>query len=353
MSGRWYEDFSQPPGDAALDTPAQQPQNKSKGWAIAIAVVLGVVAILAILFEPTQVVMGTLTGDAFFQSRPTRYWLRALQAGPAEQAEATSQLEKGGKAGVPVLMAILGSRSSSAEVRCNSAEILKKIGPDAVEAGPTMVAALRDGDAHVQAVCASALPAVGVPADTAVPMLTTMLQSAHAVVAARALSTYRGAAAPALPILVEMLQDQSRPTEARWNAARTIGKIGPAAVNTVPVLIGQMEDKESTIREHCAEAIGDIGPSAAPLGLPVLITALTDPNMRVRRDAVRSLGYLGEAAQPAVAEVKKLLKDKEAMVKEAARDALKAIAPEEATPAVKSEPEAAAKTPDKAVNDPK
>lgn len=336
-----------------MDTTAPPPQKKNTNWAIGIAVVLVVAAILAIVFEPTQVVMGMLTGDAFFQSRPTRYWLQALQAGPAEQADARSQLEKGGKAGVPVLMAILGSRSNDAEVRCNAAEILKKLGPDAVEAGPTMVAALRDGDAHVQGVCASALPAVGVPADTAVPMLTTMLPSTHAVVAARALSAYRGAAVLALPQLVEMLQDHSRPTEARWNAARTIGKIGPPAVSTVPALIGEMGDKEASIREHCAEALGDIGPSAAPLGLPVLITALTDPNTRVRRDAVRSLGYMGEAARPAVADVKKLLKDKEAMIKEAAQNALKAIAPEEATPAVKSEPEAAANTPEKAVTDPK
>lgn len=326
-------------------TTAQQPQNKSKSWAIGIAVVLGVVVILAILFEPTQVVVGTLTGDAFFQSRPTRYWARALQAGPAQQADAISQLEKGGKTGVPVLSAILSNRSNAPELRCSAAEILRKLGPDAIESGPAMVAALRDGDAHVQAVCASALPAVGVPADTAVPMLTAMLPSAHAVVAARALSEYRGAAEPALPVLVEMLQDQSRPTEARWNAARTIGKIGPGAVSTVSVLIGQMEDQESSIREHCAEAIGDIGPTAAAEGLPVLIKTLSDPNTRVRRDAVRSLGYLGEAARPALADVKKMLKDKEAMVKEAAQIAIKAIAPEEAVPAEPKPSTPAASTP--------
>lgn len=293
---------------------------------VALAVVIGVVV------DPTQVVIGRLLGDNVFEGRPTRYWVRALQSGPAERAEAFSRLERGGAAAVPVLVSIM-SRSageSDAQTRSTSIDILARLGPDAKDAGPALVAALRDADPHIRSVAAAALPRIEVPAQTAVPALTELLTTEHSVVAARALGVYRGAAASALPALVELLQDASRPTEARWNAARTIGKIGPDATHTVPVLIDVLDDAEATVREHAAEAIGDIGASAAPAGVPALVGVLSDPAPRVRRDAVRSLGYIGEASRSAVPEIKRLLEDPEAIVREAAKAALKAVAPEEA-----------------------
>ncbi len=319
-----------------------------------LAAIVGVAAVLIILFEPTQIVLGTLSGDAFFESRPTRFWVRQLQADPTRQAAAWSRLQQGGKGAVPVLTAILGDTAVEATVRCTSAETLAKLGPDAVTAGPVMTTALRDADPHVQAVSAAGLPKVGVPAETAVPLLTDMLKSNHAVVSARALSTYRAAAAPAVPILIELLQDRSQKPEVRANAARTLGKIGPASIAAVPALIGELGDADASVREHCAEGLGDIGPAAAAEGLSPLLKVLTDVNTRVRRDAVRSLGNFGDAARSAVPEIQKLRKDPEQMVREAAGNALKAIAPEIAVPA--EEPPASAKAKDKTaepVNAPK
>jgi HEAT repeat protein len=335
-----------------LDNLNEKP--KSGRRVIWIVAILAVAAVLAIVFEPSQTVMGKLAGDAFFQSHPTRYWVTALQSGPTRQADALSQLQQGGKPAVPVLIGILGNTSLDATLRCTAAEILAKLGPDAVDAGPVMIASLRDADSHVQALCVAGLPKVSVPAATAVPLLTDMLKSSHTVVCARALSTYRGAAAPSLPILIELLQDHARSPEIRANAARTIGKIGPASISAVPALIGEMGDADAAVREHCAEALGDIGPEAAAEGLPALIKVLTDVNTRVRRDAVRSLGHFGDAGRPAVADIRKLLKDPEKMVREAAGNALKAVAPDEAIPADEAgSPEKAKDKPAKAVNGPK
>lgn len=289
------------------------------------------VAVVAIVLDPTKTVLGKLRGEAFFQSRPTSYWAGALRADPAKQADAQARLEQGGGEAVPVLVGLLRDYSArdDAELRWKAAEILAKLGPDANESGSALVAALRDPDPHVQAVCASALAKVGVPADIAVPLLGELLKSGDAVVVARALSQYKAAASPALPALVELLQDESRSVEARWNAARTIGKIGPEAVSAVPALMKFLKDKDGTLREHCAEAIGDIGPGVGPEAITALIPVLSDPVTRVRRDAVRSLGYIGPAAREAVPEIKKLVEDKEEMVREAARAALKKVAPEE------------------------
>jgi HEAT repeat protein len=292
-------------------------------------------AALAMFLEPNQTVIGRLCGDAFFQGRPTRYWVRSLRGGPGQQAEASSRLRQGGAEAVPVLAAMLSGTAiaDDAEVRYTSAELLSKLGSEASSAGPALLAGVHDRDAHVQTVCAAALPKAGVPAKTAVPVLTGLLKSKHAVVAAQALSEYRGAAAESLPALVELLESKTQTTEARWNAARTIGKIGPAAASAVPVLIAALDDPEWTIREHCSEAIGDFGPGAAPEAIPGLIRMLADSVARVRRDAVRSLGQIGRPALESVPEIKKLLSDPEENVRKAARTALVKIAPEQAPPA--------------------
>jgi HEAT repeat protein len=297
-------------------------------WAV---VALVIVLVIAVIADPTQIVLGTLLGEPFFESRPTRYWAQALQAEPGLQADARGRLEKGGSAAVPVLTGMLIDfrTPAAAELRCAAVEILAKIGPDAVNSGPELVETMRDSDPHVQAVCIAALPKVGVSPDIAVPALSDLLRSDNNVVAARALSQYKGEAVRALPNLVALLRDTSQNVEARWNAARTIGKIGPEANSVVETLIEMTRDKEPTIREHSAEAIGDIGSVVGPEAIQALIKSMSDPIPRVRRDAVRSLGYIGPKAREAVPEIKSLLKDPEEIVRTAAGNALKAIAPDE------------------------
>ena len=114
---------------------------KRVGIWIAIGVVI--IAVIAILLDPTKTVLGKLRGDAFFQARPTRYWAWALQADPAKQADAQTKLEQGGRESVPVLIGLLGDYSApaDAELRWTAAEILSKLGPDAAEAGSVLVSA--------------------------------------------------------------------------------------------------------------------------------------------------------------------------------------------------------------------
>jgi HEAT repeat protein len=240
--------------------------------------------------------------------------------------------------------------SDAAELRWNAAEILGEIGRDASLAGRSLLAALDDQDQHVRAVAARALPAVGVPAEQALEPLRDMLKQDQAIVAARVISEYKANARPALADLVDVLTDKTLDSETRWNAARTIGKIGPDAAEAIPVLVASLEDNVDTVREHAAEALGDIGPPAGG-SVQALVAVLDDPATRVRRDAVRSLGQVGEEAVVAVPEIKNLLDDPEEIVREAARNTLLAIAPEELPKKKKAKPESTTADPS-ATSDP-
>src|SRR5262245_51036639 len=133
--------------------------NRRAAW---ISLGVAAIVVVSILVDPTQVVLGKLFGEAFFQARPTRFWTRSLRA------EAVDRLTNGGSDAVPVLVEMLRGSTAARD----AAEILGKMGPDAADAGPAMVAGVRDADPHVQAVCAAALAKVGVPAAEAVPLLT-------------------------------------------------------------------------------------------------------------------------------------------------------------------------------------
>lgn len=296
---------------------------------ISLLITLAVaVALIVAGRQPLVAVWGHVTGEPFYEGWPASHWQRMLAGDPAQQAEALETLEAGGSAATPVLAAILQDRQrAGAAVRCFAAELLGKVGAGAEAAGSSLIAALQDPDAHVRSVASAAVPKAGVPVDVAVPALLELLRQERNPVHVRALSEYREAAKPGLPLLEEILANSQLDSETRWNAARAIGKVGPQAASAVPALLVALQDPAATIREHAAEALGDIGPPAAE-AVQGLASVLDDPAPRVRRDAVRSLGQIGQPARTIVAQIQTLLKDKEDIVRNAARDTLQAIAPE-------------------------
>lgn len=294
---------------------------------LAVVLIAAVIVVAVVALQPSRAWWGLISGEPFVKGYPASYWDRELSRGPAARSTAVEQLQVARDEAIPVLRSLL-RHSTESEVRWTAADMLSSLEAAAHEASEDLLAATNDPDPHVRAVAIAAVPLVETPADVAVPVLTPFLQSEHSVVASRALSRYRGEAAPALKDLLAVLQDESLDSETRWNAARTLGKLGPEGIDALPVLIEYCEHPEDTIREHSAEAIGDIGPLAVD-GIPALVGCLDDPATRVRRDAVRSLGYIGEPARETVPHIKPLLDDPEEIVRIAAANALKAIAPEE------------------------
>lgn|GEM_PF-607268 len=316
-----------------MESPESSSPTSKKGGSRFGLLLLGLVIVAAgvIWLEPTRVAWGLLTGESFYEGRPTSFWRNAL-AGPAgARAEAEAALDNGGNDAVPVLTELAAGKAGNdwkgSEVRILALDMLGALGPDASEAIPVVMDALEDEDGHLRSVAAVNLPKIGAEAEQAVPALTKLVAMDPRPETIRAISVYREEAASSLPVLVEILEDHSHDTETRWNAARTLGKLGPRGVQAVEVLVRCLDDDASTVREHSAEALGDIGPLAATT-VPDLVGVLDDPATRVRRDAVRSLGQVGPEAKAAVPQIVPLLDDPEKMVRDAAAKTLEILAPE-------------------------
>jgi HEAT repeat protein len=304
------------------------------GLAIALLLVLA-----AIFLDPNRLVWGWLRGEAFFDGRPTTYWLKAMMnPDSAIQATSRQRLQEGGKAAVPVLLALLeendGPHWENEEVRWKVAGLLGELGKDAADAVPPLIQMLNDEDLHVRTVAATSLGALASESREAIPNLTALLPAGGraGAAAARALGRFGPAARPALPALLEAMKDKE--AEVRWTSAMAVGKIGPEAREAVPALVALFRDEDPLVREHAAESLGDIGPDAHA-AVPALTEILNDPVARVRRDAVRSLGQIGSAARPATEKVKSLLKDKDEKVRAAAAKTVRILtgkAPEKSGP---------------------
>jgi HEAT repeat protein len=294
---------------------------------MSLGVVLALLAV-GVWIEPTGVVLGWINGETFYQNRPSRYWGKALTSSdPATQAQTHQALNDGGRSAVSVLVEIM-QKDHNAEARWKAADLLGRLGPDTRQTPQALSAlssALKDGNPQVRTVATTALASVGPAGPEAIPTLQEMLSTPDCLPALRALALYGSDAAPAIEKIIVLLKHEGD-SEVRWNAAQTLGKIGPAAKQATPKLVAALKDPEPLVREHAAEALGEIGPDAKE-AIPELVQALKDPDARVRRDAVRSLGQMGPSAKSAVESIRPLLKDEEERVRKAARVSLHQIDP--------------------------
>jgi HEAT repeat protein len=82
----------------------------------------------------------------------------------------------------------------------------------------------------------------------------------------------------------------------RWQAARTLADIGPAAAPALPALVAVVTDAEPRVRGHAARALGMIQDKSARTigGLAKLVA---DPDPLVRRAAIMAIGRLQPSAE--------------------------------------------------------
>ena len=211
------------------------------------------------------------------------------------------------------------------------------------EAARAFLRALKDPDPRVRRAAAESLGLLHVEGEAVIPALIAMAKTDKACVAAddlietrsstdrdlgydlgdrkkggdplqiaaiRALGSFRGDAAPAVPELVRALRDDD--LRVRWFAAEALAMIGPKANAAVPALIealgsggvaegagdlGGAEDEgqgmeDGPIRLMAAVALGRIA-SEPKEAVPALIRAASDPDSRVRAEAARSLMAIG------------------------------------------------------------
>lgn len=297
---------------------------------LAVLVLLAGGLAAAYFLDPDRRLEALVRGLPTFEGRAATAWRADLnQADATARSVAAKRLEEGRAAALPVLAWVVQDGGPS-EARRQAADVIGVLGPDGRSAAPQLLALAADPAPFARVTALKAIsklaPKLGEPLPPelaqVVPALVAQLPAVDAL---RVLADYKTHAEPAIPALVPLL---THPDPAvRWNAARTLGKIGPASVPAaLAPLLAQFTDPEGAVREHAAEALGDMGPPAAA-AVPDLVTLFPDKEWKVRRDAVRSLGQIGPAAKPVLTQVQALKEDAHPEVRAAAALAARQIDP--------------------------
>ncbi len=232
--------------------------------------------------------------------------------------------------------------------RTLAAQVLGRMGPDArQDAVPLLMPRLKDEVAQVRVAAADALWRVGQPAHEMVPTLIDglrhdnrngpegypgpMFAESPATHAAQALGRIGPDAKAAVPALIRALQHGHAALPLK--AATALGQIGTSAETAIPALSVALRETEVhsapfihwslCLSRNAAEALGRIGPAAAP----VLIEALRDDDDGVRAGAASALGKYRLRASLAVPALTECLDDKTDYVRGAAAFALQSYGP--------------------------
>lgn len=194
---------------------------------------------------------------------------RGDRRGKEGAARALGQIGSAARAGVPGLIHALDEED--ARVRWRAAWALARMEGEAIVAIPHLIRSLTDLAALVRGQAALSLDRIVPRASSGDPRLDvaavkaqqTQLRAAlinpHYTIrktAASLLGLFLGA--DAVPDLVTTLKDES--STVRGEAARALGRIGPAASGAVPALTVLLQDPVGFVRASAQNALKDIGP---------------------------------------------------------------------------------------------
>ena len=231
-------------------------------------------------------------------------------------------------AAVPDLVRFLKSddQSRSAAAGLALARILPRGSEVLGDAVPVLVKALKRKEQSIRGDATRALTLIGAPAlPLLIEVIERQMDDPELVRDAEAALEGMGAdAAPAVPALIKALQSQDE--NVVMGAARTLGIIGSAAKAAVPELRKMLGHTNPTVRAHAASSLGDFG-SVASAAVDDLLKATQDSDSQVRREAVEALGRMGSAASSAVPALIAALDDPAAEVTVNAALALRRIGP--------------------------
>lgn len=222
--------------------------------------------------------------------------------------------------------------------------------PPAVTAAavPAVIASLKSGNARVRSQAASLLGRFKAGADAAVPELLRVLNEPLApgvgpfsgpdrildpgCAAASALGRIAPGSVEAKRVIAALTEvARSGPVIRRGWAAYALGEFGPAAEESVPVLIKVIEEstpEPPTENEaSAADALGKIAPDtpSADQAVAALLPVLESQVQASRIRAIEALGRFGPRAAAAVPRIRALKGDRDVEVRNAAARSLSAI----------------------------
>jgi HEAT repeat protein len=334
-----------------------------KRWLISLFIIIVACGALILAFPNALVVpMGFVKQEAFFDGKPTSYWVRALKkegylghAPPSGDIGKT--LREGGAQAVPVLCQI--AENPEADLRMQALVTLDLIGGDvkseAKAAVPVLTSTIqKEEDVTRLLVAGRALGKIDTPVaaellsgvirEKSAPTrrsvsLDVLLELAPdckgAIPVAREVFEHKEEdprlrvrtmkllwklGEPLEPLvagLVEIAKDEKSP--AAGQALYVLGDMGPAAESAVPALLKMLESKTLALngqyygppnRWNVVYNLGRIGPNAKA-AVPALIAALKNNGYRpIYKHVAAALANIGAAAKPAIPTLLDALKKK-------------------------------------------
>lgn len=214
---------------------------------------LVILAALAVVFDPSGILLGRLRGEVFYDGRPMSSWRRGLlDTAPGAQTNTRLRLVEGKEEAVPLLVGLLAP-TESAEVRWNAAMVLGDLGPAAEQAVPPLIQALEEKESLLRLAAVDALGKIGPAAKPAVPQMAALLKGDEPVRVLKSLRRLRGVNQAAFSAIQEMLGHEDG--EVRENACEALGEMGTDAKNAIPRLTDLLKDPVEKVRIEAERAL--------------------------------------------------------------------------------------------------
>jgi len=207
--------------------------------------------------------------------------------------------------------------------RGNALAALEHAGPGGAAAVPALIDCLREPQSGLRCKAAEVLMAMGSSANEAVPALEAAMRDealATRVIAAAARARITGDPAPSAPVILAALQAKDDGStwvlphgafglhnfgfNARQTALWFAGELGPAARESLPVLVKLMETGPDWHRVLAARSVWKVEGSP-DRSLPVLKDCLASKEEGVRLLACYILGEIGPPAAPVIPDMEK------------------------------------------------
>lgn len=247
----------------------------------------------------------------------------------ASHAEALGEIGKASAVAVLPLMAILKNPPHSTVYFTVSAA-LKNIGTARTEDLDDIMDYLKETDYGILSSTFEVLGNMGPSAKKAIPSLIEKMKT-YSLVENIEKALEKIGVDQAVPYLIKLLEDPELKENAQSEVIAFVKDITPKVVGAVPALIKIANDMNAWGRRAAINALGVIGPAKSVL--PTLIKSTKGSDQNIRVSAAMGIGELGASAEPALADLQRLLDDKEGSVAWYAIKALGKIGPK-AEPAV-------------------
>jgi HEAT repeat protein len=202
------------------------------------------------------------------------------------------------------------------------------------QATQQLVDRLKDQDPFVRVAAARALAALPPTPEITIPILEKALRNADTKTVHHALDALASLGAPAVPRLVELL-NQQKPL--RVQLAYTLGQMGPAAAPATESLAKLVGDEDVNLSTEAVLALSKIGP-AAKGAVPALSAALQKEKCPNAHAIIYALGKIGPSSASAEPLLQKALGSKDSSLAVVAAWAITQIEPRSAQTAAKVVP---------------